>query len=357
MSEHVNHHSASLTTRASVTGDTATSRGPAFGAGSATGPRLGAARTLLLLAATALLSLFATASAQDCERGALDARFCDTDGDMLADTPTDPAALRDPSTLVFTYAPTEDPAVYQEAFADFLDHLSEVTGRPVQYFPVQSYAAQVEAMRAGRLHVAGFAAGAVEEGVNLGGFHPVAVMAAEDGTFGYEMEIIVPAGSDIRSLDDLRGRQLAFVSPTSNSGYSAPSALLYAELGMRPDVDYQTAFSGSHDNSILGVANGDYEAAAIASSVMDRMIARDVLDESDVEIIYTSQTFPSTAYGYIYDLEPELAAAIAEAFLSFDWEGTTLKAEFADSDQFLAIDYQRDWEVLRQISAASAELE
>lgn len=314
-------------------------------------------RALLLLVAAALLTLFSVASAQGCERGALDERFCDVNGDMLADTPTDASALRDPSTLVFTYAPTEDPAVYQEAFADFLEYLTELTGRPVQYFPVQSYAAQIEAMRAGRLHVAGFAAGAVEEGVNVGGFHPVAVMAAEDGTFGYEMEIIVPAGSDIQSLEDLRGRQLAFVSPTSNSGFKAPSALLYAELGMKPDVDYETAFSGSHDNSILGVVNRDYEAAAIASSVMDRMIARDVLAESDVEIIYTSQTFPSTAYGYIYDLDPELAAQIEEAFLTFDWEGTTVKDEFADSDQFLAVDYQRDWDVLRRIAAASAELE
>lgn len=319
--------------------------------------RAGGLRVLLTLVAAVLMSLTAGAMAQDCERGALDARFCDADGDMLADTPTDPAQLRDPSTLVFTYAPTEDPAVYQDAFADFLDHLSELTGRPVQYFPVQSYAAQIEAMRAGRLHVAGFAAGAVEEGVNVGGFHPVAVMADTAGVFGYEMEIIVPAGSDIDELEDLRGRQLAFVSPTSNSGFKAPSALLYAELGMKPDVDYQTAFSGSHDNSILGVVNHDYEAAAIASSVMDRMIAREVLAESDVEIIYTSQTFPSTAYGYIYDLEPELAAKVAEAFLTFDWEGTTLKAEFADSDQFLAIDYQRDWDVLRRIAAASAELE
>lgn len=337
---------------------TTTTAGPAPTTNRRTGSLRRVGKRLLgSFLALALLALWSGASAQGCERGALDERFCDVDGDMLADSPTDASALRDPSTLVFTYAPTEDPAVYQEAFADFLNYLTELTGRPVQYFPVQSYAAQIEAMRAGRLHVAGFAAGAVEEGVNVGGFHPVAVMAAEDGTFGYEMEIIVPAGSDIQSLEDLAGRQLAFVSPTSNSGFKAPSALLYAELGMKPDEDYQTAFSGSHDNSILGVVNQDYEAAAIASSVMDRMIARDVLAESDVEIIYTSQTFPSTAYGYIYDLEPELAAQIAEAFLTFDWEGTTLKDEFADSDQFLAVDYQRDWDVLRRIAAASAELE
>lgn len=314
-------------------------------------------RKLLSLLLTGLLFSLGSALAQDCERGELDARYCDANGDMLADTPTDPARLQNPSTLVFTYAPTEDPAVYQGAFGEFLDHLSELTGKQVVYFPVQSYAAQIEAMRAGRLHVSGFAAGAVQEAVNTAGFIPAVIMADLNGVYGYTMQIIVQPGSDIETLEDVVGRQLAFVSPTSNSGYKAPSALLYAELGVKPDEGYQTAFSGGHDNSILGVVNGDYEAAAIASSVMERMIDREVLSSDDIRIIYESQSFPSTAYGYAHDLDPELAAAINEAFLTFDWEGTSLKEEFSDSDQFAAIDYARDWEVLRQIDAASKELE
>lgn len=312
---------------------------------------------LLSLLLTGLLLNLGAAFAQDCERGELDTRYCDADGDMLADAPTDASRLQNPSTLVFTYAPTEDPAVYQGAFGDFLDHLSELTGKQVVYFPVQSYAAQIEAMRAGRLHVSGFAAGAVQEAVNTAGFIPAVIMADLDGVYGYTMQIIVRPESDIQTLEDVIGRQLAFVSPTSNSGYKAPSALLYAELGVKPDEGYQTAFSGGHDNSILGVVNNDYEAAAIASSVMERMIDREVLSSDDVRIIYESQSFPSTAYGYAHDLDPELAAAITEAFLSFDWEGTSLKEEFSDSDQFAAIDYARDWEVLRQIDAASKELE
>lgn len=315
-------------------------------------------RSIRFLAALCLLGLLALGAAQDeCPRGELDERFCDQDGDMLADPPSDPADWLDPSTLIFTYAPTEDPAVYQDAFGDFMDYLSELTGKDVQYFPVRSYAAQIEAMRAGRLHVAGFSAGSVAEGVNTAGFHPMAMMAADDGSFGYEMEIIVPAGSDIETLEDLEGRQLAFVSQTSNSGFLAPSALLYAELGLKPDEGYETAFSGGHDNSILGVANGDYEAAAIASSVLRRMVDRDVLSMDDIEIIYVSQTFPSTAYGAIYNLEPELMEQVREAFLTFDWTGTALDEEFADVDKFIEISYETDWEVLRTIAAAAAELE
>lgn len=80
----------------------------------------------------------------------LDARFTDADGDMIADIPTDAAQLVDPSVLIFAYTPVEDPAVYAEAWADFLTHMEAVTGKPVEFFPVQSNAAQIEAMRAGR---------------------------------------------------------------------------------------------------------------------------------------------------------------------------------------------------------------
>lgn len=311
-------------------------------------------RSLLMMG---LLLLFGAAMAQDCERGDLDARYCDEDGDMLADTPTDPADLLDPSTLVFTYAPTEDPAVYQNAFGEFLDHVTEITGRDVVYFPVESYAAQIEAMRAGRLHISGFAAGAVNDAVKSAGFIPAAMMADENGESGYKMQIIVHPDSDIAGLDDLEGRQLAMVSPTSSSGYKAPAALLYDELGVKPDEGYETAFSGGHDNSVLGVVNGDYEAAAIASSVMERMIDRDVLAADDVKIIYESQVFPRTAYGYVYNLDPDLAAQVEEAFLTFEWEGTALKEEFSDNDQFISVDYKRDWEVMRTIDEAAEALE
>jgi len=67
----------------------------------------------------------------------LDPRFTDTDGDLIADIPTDAAQFLDPSVLIFAYTPVEDPAVYAEVWQPFLDHMSELTGKPVQFFPVQ----------------------------------------------------------------------------------------------------------------------------------------------------------------------------------------------------------------------------
>ncbi|MFO7647691.1 MULTISPECIES: phosphate/phosphite/phosphonate ABC transporter substrate-binding protein [Halomonas] len=285
----------------------------------------------------------------------LSSRYTDTDGDMIADIPADESQWVDPDTLVFAYTPVEDPAVYADVWADFLDHLAEATGKRVQFFPVQSNAAQQEALRAGRLHVAGFNTGGVPVAVNCGGFRPFTIMAAEDGSFGYEMEIITWPGSGIEQMEDLAGRQLAFTSPTSNSGFRAPSALLRSEYGMEADEDFETAFSGSHDNSILGVINKDYEAAAIANSVGHRMLARGVIEEGDYEIIYTSETFPTTAYGTAHNLHPELQEAIQQAFFSYDWEGTALEAEFANSGeaQFIPVTYEEHWSVIRTIAEAN----
>ncbi|MEM8579104.1 MAG: phosphate/phosphite/phosphonate ABC transporter substrate-binding protein [Pseudomonadota bacterium] len=282
-------------------------------------------------------------------------RYIDADGDLIADVPTDPSQQIDPSTLIFAYTPVEDPAVYAEVWAEFLDHMSEKTGKNVHFFPVQSNAAQIEAMRAGRLHIAGFNTGSNPLAVACAGFRPFAMMAAEDGSFGYEMEIITYPGSGIEKVEDLTGQTLAFTSETSNSGFKAPSAILAAEFGLKPGEDFEATFSGAHDSSILGVANQDYIAASIANSVKGRMIDREVVTEDQLVTIYKSQTFPTTGYGTAHNLTPELQASIRDAFFSFDWEGTKLAEEFGRNgeDKFIEITFKDDWSVIRTIDEAN----
>ena len=315
---------------------------------------IGALTGLALMAGGVAFS-GAPAMAADCPRGDLDERFCDVDGDLLADAPTDPSEWLDPDTLIFAYTPVEDPAVYKEAWSDFLDHLKAVTGKDVVFFPVQSNAAQIEAMRSGRLHISGFNTGSNPLAVNCAGFNPFTIMASEDGGFGYEMEILTFPGSGIDKVEDIKGGQLAFTSPTSNSGFKAPSAILKADYGMIPERDFEPVFSGKHDNSILGVANKDYPAASIANSVLHRMISRGVVKPEQVKSIYKSQTFPTTGFGTVYNLKPELAAKVREAFFSFDWEGTSLQKEFEKSGehQFIEMTYKEFWEVIRKIDAAN----
>lgn len=286
---------------------------------------------------------------------ALDSRYQDADGDLIADIPTDEAQLVDPDTLIFAYTPVEDPAVYAEAWADFITHMETVTGKDVQFFPIDSNAAQIEAMRAGRLHIAGFNTGSNPLAVACAGFRPFAMMAAKDGSFGYEMEIITHPGSGIEKVEDLKGNKLAFTAETSNSGFKAPSALLDSVYGLKAGTDFEPVFSGKHDNSILGVANKDYPAAAIANSVMVRMIERDVIKADQVISIYKSETFPTTGYGVAHNLTPELQEKIKEGFFSFNWEGSSLAEEFSKSgeEQFIPITFKDNWSVIRQIDEAT----
>ena len=313
-----------------------------------------------LVPGTILSLSFSQAQAQDCPRGDLDERYCDRDGDLVADVPEDESEWVDPKTLIFAYTPVEDPAVYKEAWSDFLTHMEEVTGKKVVFFPVQNNAAQIEAMRSGRLHVAGFNTGSNPLAVNCAGFRSFVIMGREDDSFGYEMEIITYPGSGIEKVEDIKGKTLAFTSPTSNSGFKAPSAILKAEFEMEAETDFTPEFSGKHDNSILGVANKDYPAASIANSVKARMIARDVITEDQVKTIYKSQTFPTTGFGVAHNLHPDLQKKVEETFMTFQWvkeDGTptSLKKEFEKSKEgkFLPITYQTHWDVIRTIDKAN----
>ncbi len=318
-----------------------------------------------LILSTSLLGLLALPALAECPRGDLDKRYCDVNGDLVADAPTDSSKWLDPDTLIFAYTPVEDPSVYRGVWADFLDHMEKVIGKKVVFFPVQSNAAQIEAMRSGRLHVAGFNTGSNPLAVNCAGFESFTIMASLTGHFGYEMEIITYPGSGISKVEDIRGKTLAFTSPTSNSGKKAPTAILKSKFNMIAGTDFKAVYSGKHDNSILGVANKDYVVATIANSVKSRMIKRGVIKAEDVITIYKSQTFPTTGFGYAHNLSPALKAKIQEAFFSFQWDKpdwsqkklvpTSLKVEFSKSKegQFIPITYKTHWAVIRTIDKAN----
>ena len=87
-------------------------------------------------------------------------------------------------------------------------------------------------------------------------------------------------------------------------------------------------FSGKHDNSVLGVANKDYDAAAIANAVMFRMFERKVVDEG--EDPHDLQVGDLSDHRLRHGLQPEAGAGgkIKEAFFTFPWEGSALQGEF-----------------------------
>lgn len=283
-------------------------------------------------------------------RGALDDAYCDEDRDLVADPPRDPARLRDPSTLVFAYTPVEDPALYATQFRPFLEHLAQCTGKRTVYFQVTSNAAQVEAMRSGRLHIAGFSTGPTAFAVNLAGAVPFAVKGGPEAYESYRLVVLVRADSPYRSMADLKGKRVAHTSATSNSGNLAPRALFPAQ-GLGPDQDDRVVYSGGHDRSVMGVNAGDYDAAPVASDVFNRMAARGQVRRENFRVLWESPPFPTSSFALAHDLRPELAQRIRRCFFDFRFP-EAMRRDLGGNDRFWPATYLKDWEPVRQVADA-----
>jgi phosphonate transport system substrate-binding protein len=305
----------------------------------------------LAIAGPTLISSDVLAQDTCPNRGQLETKYCDANKDLVADAPTNPAQWRDPSALVWAYTPVEDPAVYANIFKPLTDHLEKCVGKRTIYYPVQSNAAEIEAMRSGRLHFAGFSTGPTGFAVNLAGAVPFAAKGLGNEVRGYNLVAVVKASSPYEKLSDLKGKKVAHTSPSSNSGNLAPR-VLFPELGLKADEDYKPLMSGGHDKSILGVGTGDYDMGAVASDVFDRMITRGTIKAADYRVIYRSPVFPTSSFAYANDLKPELAAKLTQCFYSFRFTAEMTK-EFNGDDRFLPITYQKDWAVVRDVAEKS----
>lgn len=311
--------------------------------------------TACFLAAAALAAAAVPALAQDAcpNRGDLDTIYCDADGDLLADPPKDPARLRSPDVLFFTNSPLEDPATYAKLMQPFVDHLASCTGRKVRYFQVFSPAAAIEAMRSGRMHLGTLSSGDTAFAVNVAGAIPIGLRGDGNGPHGYQLWMLVRKDSPYAKLADLKGKRVAHTAPSSNSGNLAPRALFAAE-GLVPDRDYKPLFSGKHENSIAGVAAGDYDAAPIAHDILLRMVDRGAARLEDFRVIWKSANFAPGGLSMAHDLAPALATRIRECSYAFRYPPEMQKA-FQGADRWLPVDYRKDWELVRKVARESGQ--
>jgi len=282
-------------------------------------------------------------------------RFTDADGDLVADQPKDPKELVDPPTINFSYVATQDPEIFRERFKEFVAYLSKEVGRPVEYILYNSPEEELRALFDGKLHVAGVNTGNIPSAVNQCGFVPFCGLASEQGVASYQMQIIVPADSPVQKVSDLKGKELTLTEPGSNSGFKAPLVFLSKE-GLQPGRDYVIRYSGGHRESIDGIAKKTFQAAAVASDVMKRALADDppLIRKEQFRVIYQSENFPTAGFGYVWNLNPELAEKVKKAFFSFQWKGTGVEKEFSASDQtkFVPVSFKSDFAGVRQVDDA-----
>jgi phosphonate transport system substrate-binding protein len=295
-------------------------------------------------------NVFARILSANVATAATTMRFSDKDNDLVADPPDDPQKAIAPDVLVFSYVAAETESVPEGAWKPLLDALAEKSGRKVEYVHFTTVQEQLDALQKGELHIAGLNTGAVPAAVQRDGFVPLCTFGRDDGSYGYTMQVIVPADSPIKQLRDLRGHKVTFTRPDSNSGCKALLMQLRDQEDMRPDRDYTWGFSLDHEASILGVAAKKYEAAPVASDLLERMVENGDVDPAAIRTIYESERFPPATIGYVYNLAPELQASIREALPGFSLAGTELEGQFgADATKLVPVDYKNDWANARRI--------
>lgn len=197
----------------------------------------------------------------------------------------------DENTLVFGVVP--DSVDTETNYQPLMDYIAEITGKTVEYHESTDYAALIEAAVAGKVDVASFSGFTYVTATNNGAkLTPISSIVTEEGQEpGYYSQAIVPADSDISSIDDFKGKKVCFVDPSSTSGYLFPSYNLL-EAGIDPKTDITPVFAGKHDVSVQKVGEGvECEVGFAEDSEVEKSDAVKVIDETMVPgapLVYSS---------------------------------------------------------------------
>lgn len=207
----------------------------------------------------------------------------------------------------------------------YADYLSRELGVPVKIVRGTDYAAVIEAMRAGHVQFAsvGPAAYALARKVMGDDIAPVAVTLDQEGNLGYFSVIAVRADSAYQSLEDIKGKSFAFADPNSTSGYAVPSYYLSTELNTSA-ADYfsEVAFSGGHEQSVMALVNGTFEAVATHwrnenAGNIQTMEKKGLIPAGSTRIIWKSPVIPNTPVMMLTTLPQDLQDAFKTALMAF----------------------------------------
>ncbi|WP_343724449.1 phosphonate ABC transporter substrate-binding protein [Herbaspirillum huttiense] len=224
-----------------------------------------------------------------------------------------PAAAVPPLTVGLI--PAEDSQAMLENSKAVIDSLQQQLGIPVKPFIATDYNGIIEALRSRKLDVAYLGPFSYVLASSVANVEAFAVAETKkSGRSFYKSLIITRKESGLQSLEQLKGRTMAFVDPSSASGHLFPSAGLQ-KLNIDPNKYFsRVIFSGSHDASILAVANKKVDAAAVADRILAAAVAKGVVQQSELNVVWTSPDIPESPMVWRKDLDPALKQKIAAAF-------------------------------------------
>jgi phosphonate transport system substrate-binding protein len=208
-----------------------------------------------------------------------------------------------------------------------VEYLSNQLGIEVVLRTASDYAGIIEAMAAEKVEFGwiGGAGYAVAYDIMDGNVEPLVMDVSSKGKLGYHSMIIVKGDASYGSLADLKGKSLAFTDPNSTSGYTIPSTVLSKEgyLDKNKPFFSRTGFSGSHENGVMAVLNGTYDAAVTwaydkTEGNHTRMAKKGMIKPNDIKIIWWSPLIPNSPFCAIKSLPEGLKQGFKNAMLNFE---------------------------------------
>ena len=202
-----------------------------------------------------------------------------------------------------TAIPDESPTELARKAAPLVKYLEGKLGMKVEWTPVTDYAASVEALVNKKVDLAWFGGFTfVQANVRSGGKVIPIAQREEDEKF---RSVFITTDPAIRSLADLKGKDVSFGSQSSTSGHLMPRSFLL-QAGLDPDKDFRrVAYSGAHDATIAAVASGKVQAGALNISVWEKFVADKKVDTDKVRVFFTTPGY----YDYNWTVHADLPAA------------------------------------------------
>jgi phosphonate transport system substrate-binding protein len=218
------------------------------------------------------------------------------------------------SVLRVTAIPDESPTELARKAAPLVKYLEKTLGMKVEFTPVTDYAASVEALANKQVDLAWYGGFTfIQASIRSGGKAIPLVQREEDTKF---RSVFITSDPAIKSLSDLKGKNVSFGSQSSTSGHLMPRSYLL-QANVDPDKDFKrVAFSGAHDATIAAVAAGKVEAGALNISVWEKFVADGKVDPTKVRVFYTTPGFFDYNWTVHADMPVALRDKISAAFLA-----------------------------------------
>jgi phosphonate transport system substrate-binding protein len=203
--------------------------------------------------------------------------------------------------ISFSSVSSENQAATQARFADLARVFKERTGVEMRIFTASDYAGTVQALTSGQIQMGQMGASAYASAWidSDGAVEPLVTNKESDGALGYHSILIVKSDSPYQKLEDLKGKTLAWADPNSTSGYLVPLVSLRG-AGIEPEKFFgRTLFSGGHEQSVLGVINGQLDSAFTWTSKghnagqIRAMVDRGLLKMDQFRVVWESPLIPN----------------------------------------------------------------